>query len=341
MLAKNFDVLIVGIQFESLFLAKELIRNGKRVQLIDSSEPHTESPFLNPNDSFFSSKSTLDDDIEVLEQEDAIQIFEAGDFKPFMGFTKAYPEFDFSPYLHTKYFQWKTDKESLLNEYLDELQEYCYYQTNISHLEVVDGEIKSVEINEERQVRPTQIIWTSHFKSLEHLLSTEEFSKKNMQALAKAQFWTRMDLHLLHKEDFAANLNERYLLKAAKDEARASFGRFYKNPEEQLCSQWTSFISSDLAESGEELGNLLRETKRQLKRAFSELFESSKFEKIQIIPEAYNNMDLQLGGHGQLPKISNAFILNHTFHRLVHKNNDLNRIKNQSLLYLESSPIEK
>tara|TARA_B100001248_G_scaffold262698_1_gene261080 strand:+ start:13189 stop:14232 length:1044 start_codon:yes stop_codon:yes gene_type:complete len=321
MIPKKVDLIIVGIRFESLYFASLLLEKGIDVHLIDHEEPPSESPFLNPVDSFFASDmSAL---LACKEKEDAVQTFDGGEFKAFMGFGDDYQDFRYEPYLHTHYYKWDEDKQNQFEKLSEQMQDRLHYRTKISAVECLDNQVNAIEVNEQKKVRLNALCWSQYFSQWEAYLEQERIGRKTLQRLAKADFWTRLDLHLLHNEAFEAPLNERFLLKAAKDEAKAFLGSFYKNPEGRICSQWTGYIASQLSDSGEELGNLLREKKRQIKRAFKGLFDSVEFEKIKMISDIYNTFDEGQMDSLQLGSYNNIYTLNHNFHRLLHKDYDL------------------
>jgi hypothetical protein len=310
-MAKNkFDVVIIGNTLEALLLGAQLKNNGKRILIVDQNVAPSDSVFEDHIHNFHLETAPETFTVACQEEQKEILTFESAKWQTFLGFGNQPPKFleAIAPYLNAKKQRWSVSYSALTESLLTQLDGDVMFKAQISNFEVVNGAIASVTLNDSKLIPAHTFIFANQMEHLLHWFQPDHLGKKLFQKLAKTHFWTRLELNIKHDEQ-EVSLDKDHLLTGSTENAVPLFGGFYRNPEGFLCSQWISFIAAELTDDSEEAGNLLREMKRQLKRAYPHAFDGLVFEKIRVSPYAEANINIDLNKDGSLGNLSNAFVI--------------------------------
>lgn len=240
--------------------------------------------------------------------------YEAGGFKPFVGFGENPPAF----YEELSYFtsakQIKTSLEPhewtqiLFNNYSGE---YCP-RSYVTKFNSENDQVTSVTINGQKKIQALNFIYTGPIKSLKTLLPEDVLSAKAKTKLSKNQYWTAVCLDILHNKCISTNEAVHVLNGTTQDDLGPCIGTFLpcsSSQDEVLqYSQWMTFVDSEEAEDTEIIGAALKKMKRQIKRAYPDALDDIKFERILVVPEYSGNGELKLGANQTLPGLKNLWI---------------------------------
>jgi hypothetical protein len=310
-MAKNkFDVVIIGNTLESLLLGTKLKSSGKRVLIVDQNVTASETIFEDHIHNFHISPAPESFTVVSQEVQKDILTFESAKWQPFLGFGNQPPQFleALAPYLQTNKQRWNVSYSALIESLLIQLEGDIMFKAQISNFEVTNETISSITLNDSKLIPATTFVFANQLERLVDWFQPDHLGKKLFQKLAKTNFWTRLELNIKHDEQ-EVNIDKDHLLTGSTENAVPLFGGFYRNPEGFLCSQWISFIAAELTDDSEEAGNLLREMKRQLKRAYPHAFEGLVFEKIRVSPYSDANIQIDLNKDGSLGNLANAFVI--------------------------------
>lgn len=303
---------MVGGDNRPVQLAQNTINNGLRFF------PATQA---SENALNFLQTLTGDQNIAAATSENLIETYEASGFKKFLGFGDKSPEF----YDQLSYFL--ANEEQVLSA-----QPYEWVQTLAASLgdkiqkrsivtrfgfEGLDSEkpkLTHVMVNGTKQIYAQNFIFAGPIKDLVLLVPDDVLNARAKAKLKKSTAWQSVCVDLFHTAQVEKQ-NLFLLNGTTDDDIGPCIGRFLApvqnadaaNAQQGQISQWTSFIDSDSAEDTENIGLVLKKIKRQIRRAFPEVAESIKSERIFVSPPL-SGADLKINANGTLPKVENLWI---------------------------------
>lgn len=329
-----YDFIIIGGDLSGLLIAQALEFGGLKVGLIDENETMGGSfrPFDVNGQNFESNlgiiKSSPEADLLLKWLEDQLKkpvigskleisplTFEGGTLKTFMGFGDR--KFDsleiLNQYNQNCLIELKSQPDEWIKHLAETFIEERIPQSIVTKLNATNNSME-VTINGARTLIAEKVIYTPVAKHLLALFPENQLSNRLRQRLAKSRLYTSVNLHCLHKESAFTASSALHFLYGAKDEFEPTLGRFFKARYEfsGQTSVWMGLLNTDLAEDSEAIANLLREMKKQIKRAYPEFFENLSAEKIVVNESSHGVIDLGLKVPGIVPEQPNLFLANHT-----------------------------
>lgn len=240
--------------------------------------------------------------------------YEAGGIKPFVGFGDLQPEFydQISYYLSQGFLRPSLEVHEWAQGLAANYKGQFSPRSFVTKIHVTEGLATSLTINGQKNIQAANVIYCGSVKDLRPLLEEGVLSARALQKLAKNQYWTSINLDLLHGKPVTENPALHVLNGTTQDEIGPCVGQFetpqiFGDKQVQF-SQWTTFIDNDEAEDTEKIGAALKKIKRQIKRAFPEATENLEFERILVVPSMAGNGDLKLNGNQTLPNVPNLWI---------------------------------
>jgi hypothetical protein len=247
--------------------------------------------------------------------ENTIETYEASGFKKFMGFGDKSPEFyeQLSYFLSPEEIELNTQPHQWTTALTEKLGDKIQNRSIVTKLgfEGLDSEkpqLTHVIVNGTKQIYAQNFIFAAAAKELGLLVPDDVLNVRAKAKLKKSVGWQGVCLDLFHTT--ALEKTNLFLLNGTTDdELGPCIGRFIQSSTtaEGQISQWMSFIDSEYAEDTENIGLVLKKMKRQIKRAFPELAETIKKERIFVTP-ALSGSDLKLNANGTLPKVENLWV---------------------------------
>lgn len=329
-----YDFIVIGGDLSGLLIAQALEFGGLKVGLIDENETMGGSfrPFdvsgqnLESNLGIIKSSPDSENLLKWLEGqlarpvlgsrlENSPVFFEGGTLKTFMGFGDR--KFDSLEILNQYNQNCLIELKSQPHEWVKHLAE-VFLEEKISQSIVTKlnatNNLMEVTINGARTLIAKKVIYTPVAKHLLELFPENQLSNRLRQRLAKSRLYTSVNLQCLHKTNSVTASPALHFLYGAKDEFEPTLGRFFKSRYESSgqTSVWMGLLNTDLAEDSEAIANLLREMKKQIKRAYPDFFENLSAEKIVVNECSHGVVDLGLKVPGIVPEQPHLFLANHT-----------------------------
>jgi NAD(P)-binding Rossmann-like domain len=257
-------------------------------------------------------------------EDNFIETYEASGFKSFAGFGNHAPEFydQISYFLNSKEIKttlpWYKIAELLNQKYLGK----TIHQSYVTSFNSTNGKITHVTVNgnSSKTYYAHNFIFAGSARDLVHVLSDDLLGQRAKSKLKKDTAWVGLCLDLYHEtpssenegavsaEEVKSNL---FLLEGTtNDSIGPCIGRFNGDVSPHVSSnisQWISFIDLEFSEETENIAELLKKVKRQIKRAFPEKYEAIKAERLFITPPMSVG-ELKLNANGTLPKADNLWI---------------------------------
>ncbi|MBC7741590.1 MAG: NAD(P)/FAD-dependent oxidoreductase [Bdellovibrionaceae bacterium] len=240
------------------------------------------------------------------------ETYEAHGFKPFVGFGENPPAFydQLSYFLTQKELPLTTEPHEWMQILQSDLQDKIQTKSIVTkfvfeNLESGAPALTHVLVNGSKTIYARNFIYAAPLKDLGLLLPDDILNQRAKAKLKKSKAWQAVCLDLFHTAHVEKE-NMFILNGTTDDDIGPCVGRFFAAPEGQI-SQWISFIESEVAEDTEAIGHVLKKMKRQIKRAFPDVSDSIKKERIFVTP-ILSGSDMKLTASNTVPKVPNLWV---------------------------------
>ncbi len=231
--------------------------------------------------------------------------FEKGTFEPFVGFGENAPKE--TEFLQSFSFANRIELTPSINEWLHLAQNsgvQIQFNSTLTNIAIEDSKVARITINGSKDYTAENYLFCQNPANLVTFLdpaNTENkgVSQKLISRLSKPEHWSLLQLSVAHKE-VVSDRREIHFLYGTQKSPIVSIGQFFEKS-----SQWISFISPDVIDINQEGVQVIKEMKRQIKRAHPEAFNDVAFEKIALWPQTHGFIDLKSKHFGELEGIEN------------------------------------
>lgn len=328
-----YDYIIIGSGLTGLTVAQRLAQETQNIIILEAQDlPGGENRVAKLDDQeinsglrFFPATPASKKSIEFLQSildtqlvsaeaiENNPETYEASGFKHFVGFGDKNVEFydQVSYFLAAEEFAFKVQPYGWIQKLNDSLKDKIQARSIVTRFgfEALDSEkpqLTHVIVNGTKHLYAKNFIFAGPIKDLDLLVNDDILNARAKAKLKKSQAWQAICLDIFHSAK-TEKTNLFVLNGTTDDEIGPCLGRFLPANEAGQISQWISFIDSESGEDTENIGHVLKKMKRQIKRAFPEISDSIKKERI-FMSSALSGADLKLTGHMTLPKVENLWI---------------------------------
>lgn len=329
--AQNHDVAIIGNNLSALLLVGYWNQRGAKVAHIGSNDhlahfyPNqaenldqkkqlfTSSSYLvpntNENQDQLGSLKDLMPDWSVEEHSLQPITFEGGHFKDFIGFgARQFSSTEIlSGYNSNHFVRANFSAEELLHYLRNHNSNSLIEKSEVTQIMVEGGQVVGLKLNDVKVLPVSQVYFCHHPIHLLELLTDDELGRKNKQKIAKTKRWSKVELHFTHGLIICENQNPHFLM-GTKDDHEPCLGHFSQPIENIQKSSWTYFVSSELVELEEDIANIIRYMKKQIKRAYPNAFEDLVYEKIIVSPDSHGYMEISAKEFGALTKARGLYV---------------------------------
>lgn len=316
------NTVIVGGGLSGLLLTHQLHKAGDKVTLIESREvlggslrrpALTMIPATNENMEVLEwarAHAPLALNFEVKEHRP--EIFDEARWRPFAGFGQS--DFqsigELSALSQTNEVAITPGADQLVRALIDQLPISATLKCEVTEVKVGDGKVTEVIVNGEKSIKCDRLIYTGAPQNMNTLIQGEALPAKHRTRLAKMYSWTAVVLELDGQPSMGDHSGMLLFQHSGKD-FEPVFGRVDAHG-----SRWATLVHSERHEEHEFTGQCIRHIKRQLKRAWPDLFaDEKKTEKIYVLPGAYGQNSLKSKSGWHFPEIENLYFANHTLAR--------------------------
>ncbi len=331
-----YDYVIIGSGLTGLTIASKISEESKNVLILES-ENHTggaHRPATLQNQTIenglrfypntdLSMKALLQlEDFLGLKlvkslRENLPETYDASGFKSFVGFGEKPPEFynQLSYFLNANEIELTLPVHQIVNLIKDKFQGDIQTKSYVTKFNFTDDKLTHVTVNGTKQIYANNFIFTGNVRDLAVLMPDEFLSLRSKAKLKKDTAWMGLCLDLFHEikpELQAIEKNNLFILNGTTDDdigpcvGRFNDAEIQTQPANQI-SQWMSFVDVDTAEETENIAEVLKKMKRQIKRAFPEMAENIKGERLYMT-SPLSCGDIKLNSNGTLHKVDNLWI---------------------------------
>lgn len=327
MARKKYDIAVIGAGLNGLIITHSLARAGKKVILVESADrlggvfqEHSmklgKLPDFFSNQKYYSeaaesfsrwSSRLFGEETAFVKVNPSTKTFDSGKFKDFIGFGEKAPIFvdELTAYTNTEKLQMQTSFSNITQSYIDELESFenvdILTNSTLTAFHTVEDQMDLIEVNDGKKIEADEYIFTGSLFSLDNMSDeVEVLTKAQKQSFAKATSFTAIHLEFVHPGN-ELPIEEDFVLSAAKDKSQACYGQFsladnFSGAQSDVyqMSTWLSFVESNMTNDMETTGNLIREIKRQVKRAFPEAIDNAVFERVVVTPNSHCKNKVQV-----------------------------------------------
>ena len=331
-----YDYIIIGSGLTGLTIAKKISEETENILVLEAQDMvggdnrpvQFAQNTINSGLRFFPATQASEKALNFLESllgeqkakattvENLVETYEASGFKKFLGFGDKSPEFyDQLSYflaneeqvLATQPYEWVQTLAASLGDKIQKRSIVTRF--GFEGLDSEKPKLTHVMVNGTKQVYAQNFIFAGPIKDLGLLVPDDVLNARVKAKLKKSTAWQSVCVDLFHTN--STEKQNLFLLNGTTDDdIGPCIGRFLpkaSETQEGQVSQWTSFIDSESAEDTENIGLVLKKIKRQIRRAFPEMADSIKSERIFVSP-ALSGADLKISANATLPKVENLWI---------------------------------
>jgi len=259
------------------------------------------------------------------ELENHPETYEASGFKSFVGFGDKSPAFyeQFSYFLSPKEIELTLPVYQILQLLKDKYQGELLTRSHVTQFgfssvpegSKADPELTHVVVNANKEYHAKNFIFTGNVRDLSLILPDSVLNIRAKAKLKKDTYWMAVCLDLYHEGHTLDKTNLFVLDGTTDDQIGPCVGRFHAGISAEVSetqksyqmSQWVGFIDLSTSEETENIGEVLKKMKRQIKRAFPEMSEAIKAERIFVSPPLTGG-ELKMNSNGTLHKVNNLWI---------------------------------
>ncbi|MEK7357577.1 MAG: NAD(P)-binding protein [Bdellovibrionota bacterium] len=330
--AHEYDSIVIGGGLSGLIAANVLESTGRKVALVEALDTlggtsraiQTPAgvldlvlklvPETDDSENMFQwLESVLGCAIPREVVEEAPINYDDGKFKPFIGFgdQKVATAAEVDAYASTRYYKLGLTPKDWVAKLTEMFTGTLFPQSVVTKMLVEDDFVIELTINGSKRLSGREVIFAASPQQLTRLLPDTHVPGKLKQKLMKGEFFTSVNLDLVHKGKITDS-KAVHVLKGANEEP--SVGLFHpasatEAGETVQVSQWVTLVPRIDAEDEEVVANAFKQIKRQVKRAYENSLDGLLKERIVVSPLSHGDLVGAMGTDGRWPKLQNLWMI--------------------------------
>lgn len=334
--AQEFDTLVIGAGLAGLIVANALEATGRNVALIEaldntggaSREGSTAAGPIEHGLKVFSDtaethaaldwfETVLGEKIDRTVIEAAPLNYDDGKFKPYVGFGNetVLSSAEVEAYAVERRLKLSSTPKDWTRKLAEQFSGRIFMQSQATRMMIEDGFVIETIINGSKRITAREVVFASSPQVIPALIGETVLPPRVRQKLIKGDFWTSVNLDVVHSQPVTDSLAI-HILKGANEEP--TIGTFHAPVQTEdgrtlQVSQWLTLIPREEIDEEELVAGALKQIKRQLKRAYESAAENVVQERILVIPASHGSLHGAFDEPGRLPKISNLWLTSALF----------------------------
>lgn len=335
---QEYDSIVIGGGLSGLIAANLLESTGRQVAVIEALDTlggncrPVQSPFgkLDHGLKFVPNNEASIEALNWLSQllgdkvtwdvVDASPVtYDDGKFKPFVGFgqqsVQTFSELD--AYAKESWLALSSTPKDWISQLSELFAGTVQTQSVVTKMLVDDEFVIEMIVNGAKRFSAREIFFCATPQQLVRLLPETATPVRLKQKLLKGEFWTSVNLDLIHRGTVTES-QAVHVLKGANEEP--SVGLFHppfsmatenelNEPMHLQHSQWLTLVPTDITHEAELVASALKQIKRQIRRAYEASLDHIVQERIIVSPTSHGDLTGLLPESGKWPKLQNLWTI--------------------------------
>lgn len=242
------------------------------------------------------------------------ETYDASGFKSFVGFGDKSPEFydQLSYFLSAQETELTLPVHQIINLIKEKFHGEILLRSYVTKFNFTDEKLTHVTVNGTKHFYANNFIFAGNVRDLGVLMPDEFLNLRAKAKLKKDTAWMSLCLDLFHEIQEGQQPIEKtnlFVLNGTTDDVIGPcIGRFNtKIDDQKQISQWMAFVDVESSEETENIAEVLKKMKRQIKRAFPEMAENITGERLNM-SAPMSCGEIKLNSNGTLHKVDNLWI---------------------------------
>jgi hypothetical protein len=334
--AQEFDTLVIGAGLSGLIVANALEFTGRNVVLVEAVDhiggasrmgstqagPIDHGLKLIPDsiaahEALDWLEAVIGEKIERSVIEAAPVNYDDGKFKPYVGFgdTNVTTASEIEAQAVTRRLQLSSTPKDWVVKLSELFSGTLLTQSQVTKMAIEDGFVIESIVNGAKRISAREVVFAGAPNTLIPILPEGALAPRNRQKLLRGDFWTSVNLDLVHPHPITDSQSV-HVLKGANEEP--TVGLFHEpglteDGRTLQVSQWFTLIPRDQIDEEELVAGALKQIKRQIKRAYESALEGLVQERILVSSASHGSLLGAFDVPGRLPKIENLWLTSSFF----------------------------
>jgi hypothetical protein len=330
--AHEYDSIVIGAGLSGLIAANQLESTGRKVALIEALDilggiSRPVQTVAGQVDHTFKFLPVTDDSEETLTWLESVMhkpiertivdappvTYDEGKFKPFIGFgdQKVETAAEIDAYSKPSFYRFTNGVSDWIPALTESFTGTLMTNSYVTKMQVEDDFVIELLVNGSKRISGREVIFAATPQQLTRILPDIYATGRLRQRLLKGEFWTSINLDLIHKGQVTES-EAVHILKGGSEEPSAGIFHPAKTLEDGSVvqvSQWMTLVPKDITEEAEIVGPALKQIKRQVKRAYEASLDGLIKERIVVSPTSHGDLTGLLGADGRWPKLNNLWLI--------------------------------
>lgn len=334
----EFDSIVIGGGLSGLIAAHQLESTGRKVALVEGLDllggncRPSQFPIglIDHGLKFIpetpDSAETLEWLSTLLGEKINFEIVEAapvnyddGKFKPFVGFgdQKVASASEIDAYAKERYYRLSSTPKDWVAKLTASFTGTVLTQSFVTKMLADDEFVIELLINGAKRYSAREVLFCATPQQLTRLLPETHVPARLRQKLLKGDFWTSVNLDLLHLGQVTDSAAVHVLKGANEEPCVGLFHQPQTLPDGRVAqhSQWLTLVPKDITDEAELVASALKQIKRQVKRAYETSLEGLIKERILVCPISHGELSGVLGEDGKWPRLQNLWVISSFLNR--------------------------
>jgi len=334
--AQEFDTLVIGAGLSGLIAANALEATGRNVVLMEAADHiggasrmgFTQAGLIDHGLKFIPDSTAAHEALDWLETvlgekieraviEAAPVNYDDGKFKPYVGFgdTVVATSSEIEAYAINRRLQTTSTPKDWVVKLGELFSSTLLTQSQVTKMAIEDGFVIESIVNGAKRISAREVVFAGAPNTLIPILPDGALAPRIRQKLLRGDFWTSVNLDLVHKQPITDSRSV-HVLKGANEEPTVGVfhePRMAEDGRTLQVSQWFTLVPRDQIDEEELVAGALKQIKRQIKRAYESALEGNVQERILVSPASHGSLLGAFEAPGRLPKIENLWLTSSFF----------------------------
>lgn len=301
-LPAKFDYVVVGNSFTSALLARVLEVQNKLVAWVLRPETLGELIYFSVDEANAQRLKSLlalsGLQVDFVRCANRAKTTEGTQLRDFVGFgdKKITAAEEFTVFAQPEIFEFSMPVWNIRHHLRQQFNGHLYEGWDVTEVKIDNRTAQALVLNGTVTLQADHIIYGDQLNQLERILPYEGEAGKLKQKLARAEYYSTVNLEIQHKQKLQPGEISPLILTGNVNETEAVVGHIFPSAEgvPGQMSKWMSVLASEQIDDSEYVGGVIKLMKRLAKKVFQDGFDPIVKEKIGVSMNTRTDLKLKL-----------------------------------------------